>query len=152
MSWNDVMRRILPPIKIDNPSGSFKTFEPHQTSGYGWRTFKNGSKEFHRAGDFNYDVGPNGQAGVNLLHPVLRSPVNGVVTNAGQGRYGTIAITDANGLSHEILHTHSRHVAIGDPVAAGQIIGTMGKTGADQEHVHYQLRNPAGNIINPIAY
>jgi murein DD-endopeptidase MepM/ murein hydrolase activator NlpD len=86
----------------------------------------NGKKEEHHAGDFNYNVGQNG---INLMHPTVRSPVAGVVTRAGQGKYATIAITDADGFSHEILHTHSQHVAIGDPVAAGQIIGTMGNTG-----------------------
>ncbi|WP_433996300.1 hypothetical protein [Bradyrhizobium jicamae] len=45
---------------------------------------------------------------------------------------------------------------MGDPVAAGQIIGTMGNTGvkaanveSGDHHVHYQLKDPAGNGISP---
>ena len=152
MSWNDIIRRVLPPVRIDNPNGGFTVFEPHTTSSYGWRRLKDGSWEFHKAGDFNYNVGPNGQTGINLAHPELRSPVTGIVTRAGEGKYGTVSIRDANGLSHEILHTHSQHVAVGDPVIAGQIIGTMGNTGASDQHLHYQLKDSAGNILNPFDY
>ena len=57
----------------------------------------------HRGVDFNYNV--PGQSGINLTHPALHSPVDGIVTNAGQGRYGRIAIRDKDGNIHEILHT-----------------------------------------------
>jgi hypothetical protein len=107
--------------------------------------------------DFNYKGGR--YAKLNLSNPALRSPVSGIVTNAGEGDYGTIAIRDANGYSHEILHTHTRHVAVGDAVAAGQLIGTMGNTGVEKRkvekganHVHYQLKDPSGQTIDPSAY
>jgi hypothetical protein len=87
-----------------------------------------------------------------MAHPALRSPVSGIVTKAGNDRYGTIAIMDANGLSHEILHTNGQHVSIGDPVIEGQLIGTMGNTGTSDQHVHYQLKDQAGNVIDPSAY
>lgn len=82
----------------------------------------------------------------------MYAPVDGVVTNAGQGTVGKIAIRDANGFSHEILHTRERHVAVGDLVAAGQSIGTMGNTGTHDQHVHYQLKDPDGDTINPTAF
>jgi hypothetical protein len=88
--------------------------------------------------------------GINLTHPALRSPVSGIVTRAGEGQYGTIAIRDANGFSHEILHTQARHVAVGDPV--GALIGTMGNTGTNDQHVHYQLKDPSGRVIDPSAF
>ncbi|WP_198030060.1 M23 family metallopeptidase [Bradyrhizobium sp. Tv2a-2] len=153
--WQDIIRRMLQPIEIEDRNKRRITFEPHTNDGWGWRLIK-GKPELHRGGDFNYNIG---QTGINLTHPVIRSPIAGIVTNAGQGKYGTIAIRDTNGFSHEILHTHSRHVAIGDPVAAGQIVGTMGNTGVDhayveqgQQHVHYQIRDPAGNPLNPIEF
>jgi hypothetical protein len=81
------------------------------------------------------------------------------VENAGQGDYGTISIRDADGYLHQILHTHSRNVAIGDPVVAGQLIGTMGNTGVKRRgvedgdaHVHYQLMDPNGNRVNPTEF
>jgi hypothetical protein len=150
MSWEDIMRRVLPPIG---------GLSPHPTSAYGATNRPRGSTNPHRGVDFNYNVGPNGQRGINLQHPALRSPVDGIVTNAGQGTAGRIAIRDANGFSHEILHTHARHVAIGDPVVAGQLIGTMGNTGVNSKepkkgdhHVHSQLKDPAGNRVNPTAF
>jgi len=106
----------------------------------------------HRGVDFNYYVGPNGQSGINLLYAALRSPVTGVVENTGEGTVGRIAIRDANGFLHEILHTDTRHVSVGDPVAAGELIGTMGNTGTKDQHVHYQLWDPSGNRVNPTDF
>jgi Peptidase family M23 len=89
----------------------------------------------------------------------LRAPVDGVVENAGEGNVGRIAIRDNNGFLHQILHTYTRHVAIGDPVVAGQLIGTMGNTGVDHVnpkkgayHVHYQLWDRDGNRVNPTDF
>ena len=145
MSWDDIMRRVLPPVG---------RMSPGITSAYG--VIRDEGTSPHRGVDFNYPVG---RTGINLTNPALRAPVDGIVTNAGEGRYGTISIRDANGFSHEILHTHSRHVSVGDPVAAGELIGTMGNTGVNfknpkegANHVHYQLRDPSGQAINPTDF
>lgn len=141
MSWKDIRQRMLPPIG---------GFYPHDTSAFGVMR-EDGP---HKGVDSNYNVGPKGQTGINLTHPALRSPVDGIVTNAGQGTAGRIAIRDANGFTHELLHTDRRYVAIGDPVAAGQLVGTMGNTGAvtGHHHLHTQLKGPAGNVLNPTAF
>jgi murein DD-endopeptidase MepM/ murein hydrolase activator NlpD len=153
VSWNDIMRRVLPPIRDEELRWNVK---PHVTSSYGDTNRPKGSTNPHRGVDFNY-VGEQASE-FNEGYPTIRSPVDGTVTNAGQGNYGTIAIRDANGFSHEILHTHTRHVAVGDPVVAGQSIGTMGNTGVKDrngnpgpQHVHYQLKDPAGTVIDPPA-
>ena len=147
MSWDDIMRRVLPPIDgvephITGPAGRFGAgkAEGRQPP----------SKIPHPGADFNYFGGQTGR--LNQSHPALHSPVDGVVENAGQGTVGRIAIRDKNGFLHEILHSATRHVAIGDPVAAGQIIGTMGNTGVRDQHVHYQLRDPVGNVVNPTEF
>ncbi len=97
--------------------------------------------------------------GFKLFSDKIETPGDGLIIFRGMKDYGTIAIRDANGFSHEILHTHARHVAVGDPVAAGQLIGTMGNTGVEKRkiesgasHVHYQLKDPSGNVINPSAF
>jgi murein DD-endopeptidase MepM/ murein hydrolase activator NlpD len=101
LSWQKVMERILPPI-----DGIF----PRETSTFGAvKGRKPPSSIPHRGVDFNYAVG---QSGVNLIHPEVYAPVSGIVTRVG-GRYGLIAIRDANGLSHEILHTSSQKVKVG---------------------------------------
>ena len=148
MSWQDALRRMLSPIA---------GFEPHTTSPY--NAIRDRGTSPHQGVDGNYNVGPNGQRGINLTHPALRSPVDGIVTSAGEGTAGRIAIRDANGMSHELLHTHRRFVNVGDPVVAGQLVGTMGNTGVVKPHVesgdhhlHYQLKDPAGRRLNPQAY
>jgi hypothetical protein len=143
MSWQDIMQRVLQPIG---------GVSPHTTSPYGEEEGRPpGSTKPHRAVDFNYVGGRNSR--LNLSHPALRAPVSGVVTtNPGEGDVGRIGIRDKNGLSHEILHTHTQFLTAGDPVVAGQLIGTMGNTGTHDHHVHYQLKDPAGNILNPSAF
>jgi hypothetical protein len=148
MSWKNIMRRVLPPIG---------GVPPHITSSYGATDRPPKSTKPHEGIDFNYRV--PGQRGINLGHPAIRSPATGIVINAGEGTAGRIAIRDSNGFIHEILHSHRQHVTIGDPVVAGQLIGTMGNTGVNRNepekgphHVHYQLRDRAGRIVDPSAY
>jgi murein DD-endopeptidase MepM/ murein hydrolase activator NlpD len=142
MSWRDIMHRVLPPIgglspEVTSPFGATKGRSPPSSIPYG-------------GVDFNY---PIGQTGINLEQPALRSPVAGIVTtNPGEGTFGRIAIRDANGLSHEILHTHTQYVKRGDLVGVGQPIGSMGNTGTKDQHVHYQLKDSAGHAINPTEF
>lgn len=104
----------------------------------------------HGGVDFNYS---GGQTGVNMTKPVIYAPIGGEITFAG-GKYGTVKIKDAEGNSHEILHTDSQHVVPGQRVSTGDPIGTMGgrgPKGANQYpvHIHYQLRDSRGRLLNP---
>ncbi|MCD9004851.1 peptidoglycan-binding protein [Luteimonas sp. XNQY3] len=139
-SFERTMRFMLP---------SQAGIAPHVTGHYGEQR----GERAHGGTDFNY-VG--GQAGINLAHPTVHSPVAGVVTLSG-GAFGTVKIRDAQGYSHEILHLDGRHVAAGQTIAAGDPIGTMGgrgPDGADQyaRHVHDQLRDPQGALLSPEAF
>lgn len=147
-SFDDVMRVMLPARHGVNP---------HLTSDYGQR-WLNGRRDHHGGVDFNY-VG--GQNGINLRHPVVRSPVAGmVIYGDGQGAYGTVRIRDGAGNVHEILHLHSRSVRVTSPptrIEAGDPIGTMGgrgPRGAGQypQHVHYQIRDPGGRTVDPEVF
>ena len=136
-SFDDVMKVMLPPQN---------GVAPHVTGHYG----EHRQKGDHGGADFNY-VG--GQNGVNLQHPTVNSPISGKVTFVG-GQYGTIKIEDAQGNSHEILHTQSQLVKEGQQIAAGQPIGTMGGRGPDgandyAQHVHYQLKDSNGKLKSP---
>lgn len=147
-SFDDVMRVMLP------PQGGVA---PHMTSDYGQRTL-NGKPDHHGGVDFNY-VG--GQRGLNLRHPVVRSPVCGtVIYGDGQGSYGTVKIRDDAGNVHEILHLDSRSVRATNPptrIEAGDPIGTMGGRGPAgarnfAQHVHYQIRDTSGATVDPEAF
>lgn len=140
MSYQDVMNTILPPQQGR---------APHITGHYGEHR-GNGP---HGGSDFNY-VG--GQAGVNLTHPTLHSPVAGTVEFVG-GRYGTVTIVDGEGNRHQLLHTQSQSVVVGQRVEPGTPIGTMGGRGPNGEaqyaqHVHYQMKDAHGNNLNPETF
>ena len=137
MPYRDIMNVILP--QQGNHSA-------HITGHYG----EHRAKGPHGGSDFNYE---GGQTGVNLTHPTLHSPVAGEVTFVG-GQYGTIKIRDADGNSHEILHTQSQSVKVGQRVEAGDEIGRMGGRGPDgatqyAQHVHYQMKDAHGHPVNP---
>src|SRR6218665_115509 len=138
MPFNDAMNTMLP-----TQNGT----APHVTGNYGENR---GSSSPHGGVDFNYQ---GGQSGINLTNPTVYSPIGGTVTFVG-GRYGTIRIRDAGGNSHEILHTYSQYVTVGDAVKVGDAIGTMGGRGPKganefRQHVHYQMKDPQGRQINP---
>ncbi|SFR90178.1 Peptidase family M23 [Dyella sp. OK004] len=140
MPYQDVMNTILP--RQGNHSA-------HITGHYGEHR-ANGP---HGGSDFNYE---GGQQGANLEHPTVHSPVAGVVTFVG-GQYGTIKIRDAEGNSHEILHTQSQSVTVGQRIETGDVIGAMGGRGphgATQyaQHVHYQMKDSQGHPVNPETF
>lgn len=143
-SFEDVMQVMLPP-----QAG----ISPHMTSDFGPRTL-NGRPDDHGGVDFNYR---GGQAGINLRHPVVHSPVAGTIEVPPNSAYGTVGIRDAQGNLHQVLHLDSRLVQNGQQVSAGDPIGKMGGRGPRGEgqyaqHVHYQIRDNHGQIVDPEAF
>ena len=139
-SYEHTMQVMLPPQN---------GVKPHITGHFG----EHRGEKSHGGSDFNY-VG--GQAGRNLQHPTIHAPIAGTVTSVG-GKYGTVMIQDAQGNSHQILHMQDTKVKVGQHVEPGDPIGTMGgrgPQGANQyaQHVHYQMKDPAGKLINPETY
>ncbi|WP_313456946.1 peptidoglycan-binding protein [Stenotrophomonas sp.] len=139
-SYEHTMNVMLPP---------HNGVKPHITGHFG----EHRGEKAHGGSDFNY-VG--GQSGRNLQHPTVHSPVAGVVTSVG-GKYGTVMIQDADGNSHQILHMQGLTAKVGQHVQPGDPIGTMGGRGPEgpnqyAQHVHYQMKDPKGNLINPEAY
>src|SRR6266568_3510473 len=138
MSLQSLMDTMLPPM--DDISA-------HQTSGF--CRLRSGIP--HGGLDFNYFVGPNGQTGLNLTHPTVFSPVDGQVVFVG-GRDGTVTIVDGNGLFHQIMHLDRQDVSLGDRIVAGDPIGTMGNTNTGAQHVHYQLKDSHGHLVDPEGF
>lgn len=139
-SYEHTMQVMLPPQN---------GVKPHITGHFG----EHRGEKSHGGSDFNY-VG--GQTGRNLQHPTIHAPIAGTVTSVG-GKYGTVMIQDAQGNSHQILHMQDTKVKVGQHVEPGDPIGTMGgrgPQGANQyaQHVHYQMKDPAGKLINPESY
>lgn len=145
MSWDDTLRRMLPPIggappHITGPAGMFGAGE---AEGRGPR-----SSRPHKGVDANYFGGQNA---LNKSHPILHAPVDGEILFSG-GNSGTISIRDNNGFVHKLMHTATRNVQAGDRVTAGDAIGTMGNTGTPDYHLHYQLEDSKGRQVNPVEF
>jgi len=137
MSYKDVMNVILPPT-----AGT----QAHITGHYG----EIRAKGPHGGSDFNY---LGGQAGINLRHPPVHSPVAGRVIFVG-GNYGTVTIRDRHGNKHQLLHMQTQTVQQYQWVEAGAQIGTMGGRGPGgatdyPRHVHYQMKDRDGHSVNP---
>ncbi|WP_429067053.1 M23 family metallopeptidase [Aeromonas bestiarum] len=138
MSFDIAMNLILPPR-----DGK----KPHITAPFGEKR----ASGPHKGVDFNY-IG--GQTGINMQHPAAFSPIDGKVSYSG-GLFGTVKILDNKGFSHEVLHLLSQDVTEGEPVKAGVTqIGRMGGRGPQKEnqyamHIHYQIKDSSGKIVNP---
>lgn len=138
MSFDIAMNLILPPR-----DGK----KPHVTAPFGEKR----ASGPHKGVDFNY-IG--GQTGINMQHPAAFSPIDGKVSYSG-GSFGTVKILDNKGFSHEILHLLSQDVTEGESVKAGVTqIGRMGGRGPQKEnqyamHIHYQIKDSSGKIVNP---
>lgn len=118
-----------------------------------------------------------GQTAYEAFHPAvdiankkgtpIPAPTPGVVTNVTTGRkngdagFGNVAIIkDANGNRHQFGHLDQVSVKPGDSVQAGNIIGTMGNSGAayspsgksDGTHLDYRVASAFGRYMNPMVY
>lgn len=82
--------------------------------------------------------------------PVV-SVTDGVVVSSGEQFFGgqSVVVDHGGGLFSIYMHLSSRSVAVGDTVAQGQKIGTVGSTGrATGPHLHFSVRI-VGSRVDP---
>ncbi|OXS26401.1 MAG: hypothetical protein BI182_08380 [Acetobacterium sp. MES1] len=99
--------------------------------------------QYHEGLDFNDTVGAGSP---------LYSIQNGVVSSAGyNGGYGNQVVIDfGNGIAAAYSHLDSIAVEAGQAVSLGQIIGTVGNTGASYgAHLHFGLLIN-GQLVDPM--
>lgn len=104
-----------------------------RTSGYGWRTDPMGGSgsDFHLGNDLAAAEGT-----------VIYAAADGVVRSAGvHNSYGNyVRVLHADG--DETLYAHMQYIFVrsGQPVRAGEVLGTVGETGnATGPHLHFEI-------------
>ncbi len=95
--------------------------------------------------------------GIDILAPrgtPVRAAAAGEVVYSGNGirGYGNLIIIEHNA-EYMTAYAHSDNVYVqeGAQVYAGQIIATVGSTGANQVFLHFELRK-RGHAVNPLKY
>lgn len=126
------------PVPADWPYGSGSFTWPS----YGWLT--QGYRRDHRAIDIAAPVGA----------PVTAAD-RGVVLRSGwnsQG-YGNFVVIDHNiDIITLYAHLDTIFVEVGDVVAQGQVLGTVGSTGnSTGPHLHFEIRD-FGRLVNPLEW
>ena len=115
------------------------------TSGFGWRKHPiTGVYKMHEG----TDVGaPSGA-------PIWAASAGTVVYSAfdSYGGGNMVKVNHGGGVETWYLHMTTRHVAVGAAVAAGQQIGTVGRTGlSGNAHLHIETR-VGGAPQNPVPF
>lgn len=103
------------------------------SSGFGMRKHPvTGKNRMHKGLDF---AGPSGT-------PVMAAAAGRVVYAARKGSYGNLIELDhGNGVTTRYAHLRDIEVREGDTVDMGEIIGTVGSTGASTgPHLHWEVR------------
>jgi hypothetical protein len=117
---------------------------PYVTSYYGWRVHPiTGDKDLHRGIDIAFPEGTE-----------IHSAQDGTVTFAGEsGSYGNIVIIkNDEGLETKYAHCETLLVYAGQPVTAGDVIATVGSTGASTgAHLHLEVIKD-GQYANPLFF
>jgi murein DD-endopeptidase MepM/ murein hydrolase activator NlpD len=85
--------------------------------------------------------------------PVRAAAAGQIVHDGAMGGYGlTVDIAHGDGTVTRYAHQSRVLVMVGQSVAAGQVIGLAGSTGASTgPHLHFEVRTPAG-AIDPRAW
>lgn len=85
--------------------------------------------------------------------PVRAAKAGVVITAAASGAYGNLIVLDhGNGEQTRYAHLSAFGVAVGMPVAIGQVIGRIGNTGRSTgPHLHFEIRL-GGVAVDPLPY
>lgn len=77
----------------------------------------------------------------------------GQAVNDGTGTGITVIVTAADGNAHLYGHMAAALVTVGQTVAAGDLLGRVGSTGASTgPHTHYEVHDAQGNLLDPTAF
>ena len=113
-------------------------------SGFGMRTHPiSGKRKMHSGADM---AAPTGT-------PILATAPGKVVYSGVRGGYGNfVEIDHGNGVTTRYAHAHTLLARVGERVAAGERIATVGSTGySTGPHLHFEVRQH-GQPTNPAEW
>ena len=116
------------------------------TSGFGYRVspITGMSGELHRGQDFAAACGTD-----------VTAAAAGTVTFAGWHPYGggqRVVIDHGNGVETTYNHLSAIHVAVGDTMDRGALLGASGSTGASTGcHLHFEVM-VNGDVVDPLGW
>ena len=146
-SWGSSVGRASPVSSAAFVGGMVRPATGPVTSGYGMRRHPiTGVWKLHDGTDFGAPCGS----------PIRAAAAGTVVAITSTGSYGNRLVLDHGSSASGHLMTAYNHaqgfaVGVGDHVAAGQVIGTVGKTGLTTGcHLHFQLW-VGGRLVDPMA-
>ncbi|MEZ5782737.1 MAG: peptidoglycan DD-metalloendopeptidase family protein [Rhizobiaceae bacterium] len=103
-------------------------------------------------------VGSTNHAGIDLSaergqtgYPAEAAGPGTVISAQPMGGYGLqVTIEHPNGFTSRYGHLQDVNVAVGDEVAKGTPVGTVGQSGnVSGPHLHFEMRDPSGQPVNP---
>lgn len=119
------------------------------TDAFGWRTWADGSSDFHTGQDFAAPAW-------TPIYAAHSGRVTALWWDAypnGAGAGGNMIKIGAAGFSTRYAHLIAYAVKAGDEVQAGQLIGYVGATGAAVgNHLHFEQELPGGQFVDPMPY
>ncbi|WP_225768850.1 M23 family metallopeptidase [Inquilinus sp. Marseille-Q2685] len=118
--------------------------------------------EYQKSSPFGVRVHPI--TGLTMMHtgvdlvapagtPIFATGAGRVLRSGPAGGYGNmVEVQHADGLVTRYAHMQSLAVGVGDPVAVGTVVGTLGSTGESTgPHLHYEVRR--GDIpVDPMPF
>ncbi|OUP54421.1 hypothetical protein B5F17_00555 [Butyricicoccus pullicaecorum] len=114
------------------------------SSPYGYRTHPiSGTRKLHKGLDISASSG----------NPVIAAASGTVVKSYFSSSYGNyVVISHGGGVMTAYAHMTRRLVSVGERVAAGQQVGTVGSTGnSTGPHLHFEVY-VGGSTVNPMNY
>ena len=114
------------------------------SSPYGYRTHPiSGTRKLHKGLDISASSG----------NPVIAAASGTVVKSYFSSSYGNyVVISHGGGVMTAYAHMTRRLVSVGQRVAAGQQVGTVGSTGnSTGPHLHFEVY-VGGSTVNPMNY
>lgn len=176
MTWDEILSEYLSEEQMqkyqnyyDMKGGAIKAFsspfafawEGYITSYFGYRTWEDGSVEYHKGVDFGVPHGTEELAIADgTVVKVYTSCTHDYAKDYGcgcGGNYGNYVDIITDDGTYYICYGHMAdvYVNVGDKIKNGQVIGTAGCTGwSTGNHLHLELRlgTADGQLIDPLTY